>query len=720
MNSSVYALALALIAVNLAPASAQQSWRVGASSGVAWSDIADLIVMGDEEAVPGSLQPWELRPDVNILPRINDHFDSYWDRWQYPFNPFWESGMPRLWRGPGNFQFVQQMQPTATYVDGDRQTINSASNFGPGCNKVASEYYTIDMGAPMPVERFELHLPPEFLKDGSPNPDCCDRFGTPLNRYVPNHGELTAVREETARLINEGIDKPNAWHCDDFNYNPLEEFLGEVDEHLVAPIVIDFPLQHFRFVRWRTWPDKYQRASGGRPNCCYGILYNIGYGELELYGRGFAGEMRLKTTVQDLGQPSTLGRVFVGVSKWRREGAGWLESTDAEGNVERTWQIGELVEAPDAEIEVAWRIRNGISKDPRVYTTWNDQGELITQRRTDWEALRIRSGATDREFIGWRGPVIEDLDDWTAWSGPMNISGTRLAVPSRRYFQLEVTARSNEIWEFARLDSISIEYFPLLVPVLVGEVGLPEDDRTLITEVAIGDTTELIYALSAEFNKQTRDGFDVIRIETPSRPEFISLMQGDDPTKVELTTDVQIDALGMTIHLPDVVTSDRKFQVAFTTAMFTVSTQLDGTVFNSNNDEIRQKIEEGNATDTIGTNRLAVIASGDAVRDVIRKLAIEPRTFTPNGDGRNDELKVVFSLFGVTSADVEIAVYTLSGDPVHTIDVPGLGGGQHNAKPWNGRTASGDLIDPGLYLAQVTAKTGRGDFEIVRPFSVAY
>ena len=33
--------------------------------------------------------------------------------------------------------------------------------------------------------------PSQNLEDGSPNPDCCDRFGTPWNRYVPHQGELT-------------------------------------------------------------------------------------------------------------------------------------------------------------------------------------------------------------------------------------------------------------------------------------------------------------------------------------------------------------------------------------------------------------------------------------------------------------------------------------------------------------------------------------------------
>ena len=442
---------------------------------------------------------------------------------------------------------------------------------------------------------------------------------------------------------------------------------------------------------------------------------------MELYGRGFAGEIRLKTTVQDLGQPSTLGQIYVGTSKWRRQGAGWVETVDTAGNLQRRWEVGQLVAAPDADVEVTWRLKNGDTEDPRKYYSWNDQGELIELSLAAWEKLRHRTQANDPKFIGWRGPVTENRERWSAWTGLMNQSGTYLDVPSRQYFQLEIKAVSDDIWEMARIDSIAIEYFPLLAPILVGEVGLPDDRRSNIAEVAIGEPTEFIYALKAEFNNLTRDGFDVLRIDTPSRPEFRSLRQGRDlqPVDLDPATDVQIDSLGLTIFLPDVVRSNREFLIAFSASVFTVSTQLSGTVFNRANAEIRQKVEEGDATELIATNRLAVIASGDVVREVVSQVAIEPRTFTPNNDGRNDVVRFTFSLFGVTDAEVEIAIFTLAGIPVHHVDLPHLAGGVH-ATLWNGLTATGALVDPGIYLAQVSAKTGRGDFKITRPFSVAY
>ena len=718
------------VAMVLATASAaQQSWKVGGSDGLGWSEVANLNVMGDVDTVPGSLQPWELRPDVNVLPRINETFDGYWDRWQFPLNPLWEPGIPRLWRGPGNSQFAIQMQPTTTYVDGDRETIVWADAYGPGGNKTASEYYTIDMGAPVPVDRFEIHLPPEFLEDGSPNPGCCDRFGTPWSHYVPHQGELTGVKEETARLITEAlVGDQSCRRCPgsqyyyeaEFNYHPLEVFLGDVDNHPVAPIIIDFPLQYLRFVRWRTWPDEYLQPDG-RARCCTGFLHAFGYGEMEVYGRGFAGEMRIVTNVQDLLEPTTLGRMFVGVSKWRREGAGWVAFTDEDGNLKRRWEVGALVEAPDADVAVTWRLKNGTTHDTRDYLTWSDQGELVRLPRSEWEGLRKRNADNDPKFVGFRGPIVENREAWSGWAGPMNQSGAQLDMASRQYFQLEIKAVSEDIWEMARIDSVSLEFFPLLAPTLVGEVGLPGDPESVITEVRIGEPTEVIYAISAEFNSQRRDGFDVLHIDTPSEPEFLRLLQGEELVEVELDVDrdVQTNAEGLTIFLPEVVQDDEKFQVALRTVVYTVSTQLRGSVSNSTIAQTHQKVDEGDATDMIATNKVDVIASGDAVRDVINQLSIEPGVFTPNGDGRNDDVQFRYTLFGVLDTDVGIAIYTVAGERVHSIEIANVAGGEHGLT-WNGRTATGALVDPGVYLAQVTAKTGRGSFEIIRPFSVAY
>ena len=703
-------LLILIATLSALPTFAQDTWQVGGRGGLSWSEVAHLNVMGDEKS-SGALQPTELRPDVNVLPLIGQNYP--WDRWQFPLDPFRLDGMPRLWRGAGNSQSITHFQPVSTFVDGDRDTFVSKTNVGIG--KPFSEYYTIAPGAPLPLERFEIHLPLEFDPvTGEANPDCCDRFGMPWSRYIPHQGELSGSTVETLEMLTEQENT----HYQAPSYFPLTIPLGSVKGHLVAPLIIDFPLQYLSFVRWKTFADTGETDGAGNPLGMVHIwLHAIGYGELELYGRGFAGETRIITKVQDLGEPKTLGRVFMDVSKWQRVGSDWQETTDDEGNVQRRWQVGQLVEEPDAQVAVSWRIRNGLTDDPLTYYTWNDQIELLKIDRAEWDGLDDRGS----QFLGYQGPVTEDRDNWTGWAGPVTEFGAHLDMPSRRYFQLEIKTTTAEPWQMARVDSLWIEFFPLLAPTLVGEVGVMGDSGANIAEVHIGEPSELVYAIRAEFDGEGREGFDVLRIDTPSEPEFLRLLQGENLQEVELDLDrdVLTDSLGLTIYLDEPVQSDEKFQVALRTVAYTVSTRLHGTVFNRNKGEIRQKVEEGNATDMIATNKLDVIASGDVVRDVIGRLAIQPPVFTPNGDGRNDDLQLEYTIYGVLDASVEIAIYTLAGKPVHSIEITDVAGGKH-ARTWNGRTATGALVDPGLYLAQVKAQTGRGSFEITRPFSVVY
>ena len=64
----------------------QESWILGGEGGHSWSEVAELNAMGDVSAAPGALQPWELRPDENLLPRVSERFT--WSVRQIPSNPF--------------------------------------------------------------------------------------------------------------------------------------------------------------------------------------------------------------------------------------------------------------------------------------------------------------------------------------------------------------------------------------------------------------------------------------------------------------------------------------------------------------------------------------------------------------------------------------------------------------------------------------------------------
>ena len=172
--------------------------------------------------------------------------------------------MPRLWRGLGNLGHPGVMMPFLRYVDGDVNTFQWVTNFGPGGNKTSNEFYTIDPGAPLPLERFVLRLPPAVATD---------LFGEPWENYVPRQGELSAS------LLGEQIpteDKGQFTH--NTRYIPLDKVLSRIEGNLVAPIEITFPCSTSATCAGefcRQWPRPLFRPSRRRADHCQAGLCRI-------------------------------------------------------------------------------------------------------------------------------------------------------------------------------------------------------------------------------------------------------------------------------------------------------------------------------------------------------------------------------------------------------------------------------------------------------------
>ena len=737
-----------------------KEFSLGKRNSVAsWRDAdIELLNIAGEETAAGALKPWEFTPDQRLMKRLHERYEV--NRWFRPREDpqgkfkLWMDGQPRFMRGGGNNQFPSEFQPVQKFLDGDLVPHYSRDNYGPGGNKTGSEFYTFGFGTQMPVEQYRITYPPTQNEDGTPHADCCDPEGLPWNVYVPRQGELSGSQFETEEMT--GIESSVFYQSN--NYHRLTTLLGETENVFRGPLVINFPRQFLEFVRWRSIPDQYGFLIDG--NAFYGedpqvtvFQFLAGYGEFEVYGRGFPKEVKYLSQVIDLEKPHTLGRIFMDVSQWRREGAEW-EKTPVPTNIEEpgeswTWsqtptvtQIseGEIVPAPDADLEVSIRIKNGSSSDTRAYTTVNELGEVIAITADEWNALNV-SGTLR---FGIQGPVGENTNDWGSWSGSqiwdekMRDDGVFLELPSKQHFQFEIRLKTEDMDAYAQIDSLWIEFFPQLADKLVGEVGLPGDLESRLAEVTIGDTTEFRYAILAELDAGST-GFDALRIDTPGKPEFLYLWK-EDPTKdaslslEERTRDItpseiMEEANGLTLRLPAneaVRTGSEKIWVGFEAPIFNVIAQMSSAVFDwdetqaSQENQLSQQVEEGNADDDIPTNQLRVIASGSAINDVITDLRFNTQSITPNGDTMNDELEISYTLFGVLNTEVEVTIYTLGGTPVFRKLATGQVAGFNPPITWNGTDDAGQLVQPGVYLVQVAAKTGVGSFEITRPIAMAY
>ena len=677
---------------------------IGGVGGQSWTDLSFLNVLMDDSAVAGALQPLELHPDENFLPAL---FARYpFERRVDAAHPLWMDGMPRLWRAFGVVSTREPVFKSGLYlVDGDYTTFEAKTHYLRGW--ATSELYTIDLGGRLPLERFVLQLPP---------PEMTDKFGEPWVNYVPINGELSAS-ERGEQLLNEfAIASEVTGEFGEFTtselYDPLDRGLGSVAENRAAPIDLPFPLQYLRYVRWMTHPD--DPGSGNSP-----AMLKLAYAEFELFGDGFALDSTFETAAVPLGGASIIGKVDLAFTYWQRRAGRWREGGGGEGG--RRWELGELVQIDPAaaEVEVAARLKAGDTPDPRRFFGYGDTGELLEVDRATWEQLRVREIREQPKYLGWRGPVTVDRARWTPWSGKIARSGIRPALADGTHLQCRVEMVSTDHRQMARLDSVRIELYPVLVPTLTGEVARAgEPASTTVATAPVGEPAELLYAIRASFAGGAGAGFDGVRIQTPSRPEFLRLRRGDPPVDWD-PEQVVIDATGLTLLLAAAVAADEVLHIELRSSLYTVAEQLSGQVFSRVDDQVRQRIEPGDATGAIGSDGLLLVAEGK-IAQAISDLQIRPRTITPNGDGDNERMQVSFTLLGLFEGDVDVVFYDLSGAQLRRMALHGRAAGVNPPVSWDGRDQAGRLLPPGLYVCQVKTSTSRGRDAISQSVAIVY
>lgn len=641
-------LALAGACWSFGPASGEV-WRLGGQGGHPWADWASLAVMVDDSTSPGAIQPVELHPDENFTQRV-----APWYLDKFPVDPDYRPGYARIWRGV-NYT-VSFRGFSLNYIDGDPTTYTVYIDWGGW--RLQNEFDTLDFGVPIPLDRFVFY-PPEGTESAT---------GEPFRpNFILKKFELSGSNDAVAIQQEQGED-----------YHPLEVMLAQVDNNFAAVTEVRFPLQYLRFLRFKAFGE----GTGNQE-----ILKRMANAEMEVYGRGFAPQVTYESKAVDLGQDFNVGRVVFGVSRWRRE-------------------EGELVPAPDARASASAEIKTGRDDTPLAFFGYNDQGEHVEVPQAEYKTLRPRVYSWDPPAVGWRGPFTEDQQNWSFWSVPLRQSAAP-GVPSGRYFQLRVRLETQAFWEYARVESLAVEFFPLLADRVVGEVALVAEPSPAggVAQVEGGEPAELVYALRPQFAGSSRPGFDAVRILTPSQPQFRGLELGEPPAVAEPDS-VRAQAGGLIVYLPRRIVSETALRIRLGAVLYVGSAKLEGEVFDRAAPALAQQIDEGNAVEELGTNRLQVLAFGPSLDRVLGRVAIRPPVLTPNQDGHHDLVQIAYTLFGVESAEVEVEFYTLGGEQVRCLVAQQEAGPQ--AIEWDGRDEAGRTVAPGLYLCRVRAQTDRG------------
>ena len=532
---------------------------------------------------------------------------------------------------------------------------------------IVSGYYYYNLGWKLPINRIRFFSPAE----GRTQTDDRKRItpGLPLKNAYPKLYEVWAA-----------IDGER------FKQGQFDLLLEQNLNQTTRIANARFPTQPLQFI-FINFPE-------------LGVI-----AEVEFYGEGFVQKSQYLSKVIDIGEPVNFGRVIPYFNGFAKEGI------DSEP---------ELLAANP--ISFSLETQTGRDDTPQVYSIYT---ELRTEREVsfaEWDKAPRDDYVRPRA----RGPERPDVDNWSFWSVPQEASageGLEILSPdNRQYLKVNFTMESEDLFTYGRMDSLVVEYSPLLVDAVVGEVALQDEPQPLgrKTEVPLGEERIFTFDVRADFESETKSGFDALRLQTPARVQFIGLEMGDPLVAVE--PDSIAEKQGeLIVYFPSnriAADDNRPLRLLFKTGIFSFNALFQGEIFVVGGEGQPQSIDPGDANAEVSTNSIEVLAPSEGL-DVLSALDVESAIVTPNGDGHNDALELAYSLLGVQDSQVVFAIYDLRGRKVRTLLDDSRSEGRY-VEEWDGRGEGTERVAPGLYLARLSVETDAGDFTRTRTIAVAY
>ena len=498
--------------------------------------------------------------------------------------------------------------------------------------------------------------------------------------------------------------------------------------------------------------------------------------EMEFFADGFVPEAVYTSSALPL-PPATLGRIF-----WDEEKIGDPTKSRAIVRV-RTGFTAEpdvLFRINDYDREVEWR-EGAIIVDRRLGSATQGQEVHLDSSEFNIEAREVFSAArpedrqatrlTREEYIGLpvtdRHRIEPDLEFWS--SAQVATNGELVNAPSGRPFiEVEVEFLSQAPEAATVIRNMRLEYSaPQITDQVFGEIAPAVD-------VIAGRDTSFVLALNASIGAEN-NGFNRLQVFTPARTEEIEGVEVDlgDGQVQELSRVGPGEGEAGEGQFQELHIADNQFVLGFPT----ISPAEDGQVrdvlmkvrfrgrvidfrtnFSANAflDTLGAEVErlftrngilavsggegtldtlafflpqqvEGNdvvdfrATDQLSDrNSLAVIADISAQsKDLVSNFKTKPNPFTPNGDGVNDEMTVLFDVQRLlTPKPVRLEIFDLNGRRLRLIEHHLSSGGY--SQQWDGRDDGGQIVPPGLYVLRISIEADDAGNARTRLVSVAY
>lgn len=572
-----------------------------------------------------------------------------------------------IWGGERAGPHAARLIPGQPEVLGDNGFVYTVDGDTTRSVAIVSGYYYYNLGWELPINRIRFFSPAE----GRTQTDDRKRItpGLPLKNAYPKLYEVWAAID--GERFKQG----------QFDLL-LEQNLNQTKRIANAR----FPTQPLQFI-FISFPQ-------------LGVI-----AEVEFYGEGFVQKSQYRSKVIDMGEPVNFGRVipyFNGFAK---------EDIDSEPQL-----------LPENPISFALETQSGRDDTPQVYSIYT---ELKTEREVsfaEWDKAPRDDYVRPRA----RGPERPDVDNWSFWSVPQEAAageGLEILSPdNRRYLKINFTMESDDLFIYGQMDSLVVEYSPLLVDAVVGEVALQDEPQPFgrKTEVPLGAERIFTFDVRATFESATKSGFDALRLQTPARVQFMGLQMGDPLVAVEPDS-VAENQGELIVYFPSnriAADANRPLRLLFKTGIFSFNALFQGEIFVVGGAGQPQSIDPGDANAAVSTNSIEVLAPSEKL-EVLSALDVGAAILTPNGDGRNDALELAYSLLGVQASRVVFAIYDLRGRKVRTLADDSKGEGRY-VEEWDGQRADKSCVPPGLYLARLSVATDAGAFTRTRTIAVAY
>jgi hypothetical protein len=352
----------------------------------------------------------------------------------------------------------------------------------------------------------------------------------------------------------------------------------------------------------------------------------------------------------------------------------------------------------DADMPVNTRIqlrsRSGNALQ-QLFTFHDKKGDIVTEEKYN-SIPKVLKGPIDTTLVVG--------EDWDAWSSEYQSSGATFKSQSpRRFVQLELIFATDDP-EFApSVSSLAIEFEEALVQEASGRIE-PRETRP-------NQATRFTYTLAT--NALPADsGFDRMRF-TLSEPvdlqAGIEVQAGGAPIE-----SIAIAALGdsLFIDLPRAITAD-SLTVSFTTRVLQNASLFALDLGAVERPGLWQSVEAMSRRSNI-----VLLPELTGSQQLINDLAVDPPTFTPNGDGINDQTEIRFAVLKVAAPEPQVQIFDLTGRLL--VQLQPVSEGSSRSYVWDGTDLQGAVAPPGIYLCRIDLGAQTGEDDAVRLISLAY